>query len=45
VRPEAVAFRQNVVVETTEEGSRDAAGGGHGAAGSPAVLLPATPPS
>jgi hypothetical protein len=45
VRPEAVAFRRNVVVETTEEGSRDAAGGGHGAAGSPAVPLPATPPS
>ncbi len=44
VRPEAVAFRLNVVVETTEEGSRDAAGGGHGAAGSQAVLLLATPP-
>ncbi len=42
---EAVAFRRNVVVETTEEGSRDASGGGHGAAGSPAVLLLATPPS
>ena len=45
VRPEAVAFWRNVVVETTEEGSRDAAGGGLGAAGSPAVLLLATPPS
>ena len=44
VKPEDVAFRLNVVVETTEEGSRVAAGGGHGAAGSLAVLLLATPP-
>ncbi len=45
VRPEAVDSRWNVVVETTEEGSRDAAGGGHGAAGRSVAPLLATPPS
>ncbi len=44
VKPEEVASRLNVVVETSEEGSRVAAGGGHGAAGSLAALLLATPP-
>jgi len=33
VKPEDVASRLNVVEETSEEGSRAAAGGGHGAAG------------
>jgi hypothetical protein len=44
VKPEVVASPLNVVVETSEEGSRAAAGGGHGAAGSLAVLPLATPP-
>ncbi len=44
VRPQAVDFRLNVVVENTEEGSRGAAGGGHGAAGSPVAPPRATPP-
>jgi hypothetical protein len=33
VKPEDAASRLNVVVETSEEGSRISAGGGHGAAG------------
>ncbi len=37
VKPEDRASRLNVVVETSEEGSRVAAGGGHGAAGNQAA--------
>ena len=44
VKPEVGASRLNVVMETSEEGSRVAAGGGHGAAGKQAALLSATPP-